>query len=133
MIPKNRKLKKGNFSQPIFFSVFLAILVLVIIGFLVISNFKINQKRDELRSQIEALEKETRVLEEEKQRLKAGILEAQTEEYLERKARESLGLRKPGEEVVVVLPPKESQEDLKEEKKNFWQKLLDLPFFEIFK
>lgn len=125
MIPKNREFKKRNFSQSIFFSVFLVILVLIITGFLVISNLKINQKRAQFRSQIEALKKELQILEEKNQKLKAGISESQSETYLEKKARESLGLKKPGEEVVVVLPPKEEENKENKEKKNFWQKLLD--------
>lgn len=125
MITKNRELKKRSFSQSTFLYIFLAISFLGITGVLVFSNFKITQKRTQLQSQIESLKKEIQILEEKNQKLKAGISESQTEDYLEKKARESLGLKKPGEEVVVVLPPKEGREQEIPKQKNLWQIILE--------
>lgn len=125
MIPYFKKSKKKTSFQPLFFYSILGIMVLIIVGFLIDSNLKINKKRKELLGQINYLKKEIQVLEEKKQKLKAGILKQGTEDYLEKEAREKLGLKKPGEEVVVVLPPKENQEKQAKEKKNFWEKLLE--------
>jgi len=119
MLTKFKKSKKGS-HQTIFFSIFLGILTLVIIGFLVISNWKINQKRAELNSQIESLKKEIQTLEEKKQQLEAGISQTGKEEYLEEAAREQLGLKKPGEEVVTVLPPEKTEEEKPTKEKTFW-------------
>ena len=105
-------------------SILLGILAIAVIGFLVISNLRINQRRAELTTRIEAFKKEIQILEEKNQELQSGIIRSGEEDFLEEKAREQLGLKKPGEEVVVILPPEEIQpEPIKE--KNFWQKFLD--------
>lgn len=122
MITKTKKFKKGT-RQTIFFSTLIGFLVLLIVGFLIFSNLKISQRRAELTSRIEALKKEIQTLEEKNQQLRAGISQVETESYLEKEARERLGLKKPGEEVVVVLPPEE--EEVKKEEKSFWQKILE--------
>ncbi len=84
-----------------------------------------HQRRAELIFQIEDLEKEIQGLEKRNQELKAGFSQLSDEDYLEKEAREKLGLKKPGEEVVVVLPPPESEKEVKEKEKGFWQKLLE--------
>lgn len=124
MVTKFKKSKKGS-RQTIFFSTLLGILILIVIGFLVVSNWKINQKRTELSSRIEALRKEIQILEEKKQELEAGISQAGKEEYLEEVAREQLGLKKPGEEVVMVLPSEETKEEKPVEEKSFLEKILE--------
>lgn len=99
---------------------------MIIAGFLVTSNLKINKKRNELLAQINYLEKEIQILEEKNQKLKAGILEQETESYLEKTAKERLGLKKPGEEVVTVLPSEESEEGEAKKEKSFWGRLLEI-------
>ena len=126
MVTHFNKSKKKTSSQPIFFYTVLGIIILIIVGFLVISNLKINKKRNELLAQINYLEKEIQTLEEKKQKLEAGVLEQGTQDYLEKEAREKLGLKKPGEEVVVVLPPKETSEGKTQKNKTFWQKILEI-------
>jgi len=123
MVTQLRKSKK-DFSQTIFFSALLAALILVVIGFLVISNWKINQRRAELNSKIEALKKEIQILEEKKQQLQAGISKAGTRDYLEKVAREQFGLQYPGEEVVVITKEKKEKQEIKEEK-SFWKRFLE--------
>lgn len=95
-------------------------------GFLITSNLRMNKKRSELLAQISYLEKEIHIWEEKKQKLEAGILEKETESYLEKEARERLGLQKPGEEVVAILPPEQSEEKEVQKEKSFWEKLLEL-------
>ena len=60
------------------------------------------------------------------QELKAGISESQTQDYLEKEAREKLGLKKPGEEVVAIkkIQSEEKPTEQKEEK-SLWQKFLE--------
>jgi len=118
MISKNSNLKKRNF-------LILILISLIITGFLILFNLKINQKRFYLRSQIESLKKEIQFLEEKNQKLRAEISQGQTQDFLEKKARENLNLKKTGEGTVVILPLKENKQEKKEEKKNFWQKILD--------
>jgi len=128
MIAKRRKKKKS--FQEIFLSVLFVFFTLAIIGLLAVSNFKIRERRKELLSQIETLEKEIQNVEKKNQELKAGISESQTEDYLEKEAREKLGLKKPGEEVVAIkkIQSEEKQKEQKEEK-SLWQKILE--FFKI--
>ena len=124
MIAKRRKKKKS--LQGIFFSILVIFFVLSITALLVVSNFKIRERRKELISQIETLEKEIQNLEKTNQEMKAGILESQTQDYLEKEAREKLGLKKPGEEVVAIKKI-QSEEEKKEQKeeKSLWQKFLE--------
>jgi len=128
MIAKKQKKKKS--FQEIFLSVLFVFFTLAIIGLLTVSNLKIRERRKELLSQIETLEKEIQNVEKKNQELKAGISESQTEDYLEKEAREKLGLKKPGEEVVAIkkIQSEEKQKEQKEEK-SLWQKILE--FFKI--
>lgn len=120
MIPKTKRIKRGS-SRNILSSVLLIITILAVIGFLTFSNLKINQRRAELRSQIEAIKKEIQFLEEKNQELRAGISRTESESYWEEKVREQ-GYKKPGEEQVVVLPPEESKEEKTKAEKSFWQR-----------
>jgi len=124
MIQKTKKIKRENSKQTIFFSLVLLLLFLLVIGFLIISNLRINQRRSELNSQIRRLQEEIQVLEKKNQELKAGISQTEKESYWEEKIREQ-GYKKPGEEAVVVLPPPENENETKKEEKGIWQKLLE--------
>lgn len=115
MVTKFRKIKKER-HQSIFFSVVLGVLIFVVVGFLVVSNFKMGQKRTELNSRIENLRKEIQILEEKHETLQAQISETSKEYYLEKEARERFNLKKPGEEVVTILPQEEAEEGQKERK-----------------
>ena len=124
MIAKKQKKKKS--FQEIFLSVLFVFFTLAIIGLLAVSNFKIRERRKELLAQIETLEKEIQNVENKNQELKAGISESQTQDYLEKEAREKLGLKKPGEEVVAIkkIQSEEKPTEQKEEK-SLWQKFLE--------
>jgi cell division protein FtsB len=123
MITKIKKRKKGEFFQNILLSVLIGISLLGVVGFLVVSNLRINQKRTELISKIESLKKEIQVLEEKKEKIEAGITQTESETYWEEKLREQ-GYKRPGEETVVVLPPEEKEEKVEEEK-SFWEKIIN--------
>ena len=101
MIAKSRKNKKGSY-QEVVFSFFLVVLIILGTAFLIISNSKINKRRQELISQINKLEAEIKEKENQNAELKAGVSQISDQNYLEQEAREKLGLKKPGEEVVSV-------------------------------
>lgn len=122
MIPKRKNLKKSS-AESIFVLAFLGALVFGILGFFIFSNFRISQKRAELQGQILRLQKEIQIEEQRNQELKVGIAETQSEESLEKEAREKLNLKKPGEEVAVVLPAKEVPRE-EPKKESFWKKIL---------
>jgi len=123
MIAKIKRIKKGS-GKNIFSSVLIIISILAVVGFLIFSNLRISQRRAELRSQVEAIEKKIQLLEEKNQELRAGIIKTQSESYWEEKIREQ-GYKKPGEEQVVVLPPEGSKEKETKAEKSFWQKFLE--------
>lgn len=117
-----KKIKKRK-TFP-FFSIILILGFLGAIGLLVIGNWKIGQKRAELTARIESLKKEIAELEKKNEEMQTGLSQKGEEGYLEKEARERLNLKKPGEEVVVVVPPKESEET--QETKNFWERWWDI-------
>ncbi len=125
MIPKRRK-KRKSWSE-FFFSFLIGIFVLGIVTILFFSNLKINERKKELTFQIEVLKEEIQKLEERNAQLKSGISQSLSPDFLEKEARERLGLKKPGEEVVVVKKI-ESEGELNEvkEEKTLWQKLLEI-------
>lgn len=123
MIAKIKRIKKGS-RKNILSPVLIIISILAVIGFLIFSNLRISQRRTELKSQIEAIEKKIQLLEEKNTELRAGIIKTESESYWEEKIREQ-GYKKPGEEQVVVLPPEESKEKETKAEKSFWQKFLD--------
>ena len=124
MIAKKRKLEKGGALQTVLYSVLIGAFLLLVVGFLVISNFKINQRRGELISQIDDLNKEVQILEQRNENLKAGIVQTETDVYWEEKLREQ-GYKKPGEEQVVVLPPENDEATSTVEEKNIFEKFLE--------
>lgn len=126
MIAKIKIFKSNTPFKDKFAFIILGILFFAIIGFLAFSNFRINKKKIELQSQADSLKKEIQILEEKKEQLRAGILEGESETFLEKEARDRLGLKKPGEEVVTVLPPKETAEQGVEKEKSFWEKILEI-------
>ncbi len=123
MITKTKKIRK-NSQENIFFSVLILALVFFVIGFLIYSNSKISQKRAGLLAQIENLNKEIQILEKKNNELQAGIEETESEDYQKEKLYEQ-GYIEEGAQQVVVLPPKEGEEEKPPEQKSFWQKFLE--------
>lgn len=119
MIPKYKQKKKSSW-QDIFFAVLMGSLILTVIVFLVVSNFRISKKRALLNSQVNQLKEDIRVTQEKKQELEAQLYQSSQEEYLEKEAREKLNLQKPGEEVVVILPSEEESQQKEEKTKQWW-------------
>jgi len=120
MITNSRRSKKRAW-QTVFFSIFLVFLAIGVIGFLVITNWRIGQKRAEIQEKIEALKKEIGSLEEKTAFLRAGISQTESKDYqTERLYRE--GYFEKGAIPVVVLPNGEqaNKEEKISEEKNFW-------------
>ncbi|MDD5144778.1 MAG: septum formation initiator family protein [Candidatus Pacebacteria bacterium] len=120
MITKKEKNQKGRDLQTIIFSVLLGLFLVGIVSSLIVSNFRISQKRSEMLEKIEKLQNEIRAIEEKNENLKSGLLETETDAYWEERMREQ-GYQKPGEEVVVVLPSEKEEEAQIE--KTLWDKI----------
>jgi cell division protein FtsB len=108
MIARNKKKEKESSLSAIFFSIVLLGAMFAMVGFLVVSNWKISNKRADLRIRINELQQEIQNLEQEKQGLQAGIQQVSEDEYAEEKIRNQ-GYKKPGEEVVVVKDAESSE------------------------
>ncbi len=122
MIAKFRKKKKRSFGRNIFFSVLFGVLLLLVIGFLFVTNWKIKQRRAELAARTAALRQEIAILEQKNQEIKDRISQIEEGEYLEKVARDQLGLKAPGEEVVVVQKEEEEEKEVEEKEKTWWEK-----------
>ena len=105
------------------FSTILILLVSIIAGLLIFSNWKIAKKRKELTAKIENLKATIEVLEERNKKLKEGISKTEKESFWEAKIREQ-GYQKPGETVVVIKKESQSQES-EVASKNLWGKFLE--------
>lgn len=105
-----KKQKKENAWGERIFQIFFLLLTLVLVGFLIVSNLRINQKREKLSREVESLEKEIQILEEKKSKLETGISQTQKESYWEEKAREQ-GYVKEGENPVVIKQGEETPEE----------------------
>lgn len=77
----------------------------------------------ELKSQLIKLQAELNELELKKTQLQTQVSEAANAEYLEKEARETFNLKKPGEEVVTILPVENNQGSQKAE--NLLEKIID--------
>ncbi|TSC78774.1 MAG: hypothetical protein G01um101433_106 [Parcubacteria group bacterium Gr01-1014_33] len=73
----------------------------------------------------DSVDQNIRALSQKKGELEASIKELETNEALERNAKESLGLKKPGEEVVVVVPGKKNSENVlsPEPRTGVWERI----------
>ncbi|MCH7604406.1 septum formation initiator family protein [Patescibacteria group bacterium] len=92
------------------------------IGFLAYQNIKIYQKKSELQETLQFFEAQVVELSERKTELEESIEEVQSQEYQEKVLRERGLYKKPGEEVVTILPPEKTQDETsgEEEKKRIW-------------
>ncbi len=125
MITKKRKKRKSG--KGLFGAIVTLLIVLSVIVFLFATNWKIEQRRDEVSAKSRFLQQEVAKLEAQRQNLESKISAFENDEYLEKEARENLQLKKKGEEVVTIIVPETTGESTQavEEPSNFWQKLLE--------
>jgi len=121
-IKRKRKAKKSKLLKTALFYLFFAVASLGLVFFLIVTNLKIYQRRSILNARIAELKKEVEILEDRNKNLKENIDYVESEDYLERVAREQLNMKKPGEEVVVIQK-EEGKEEKNQEDKNWWEKL----------
>lgn len=122
MIAKNQKKRKSVFANKIFVA-FFGFSAIFIIGFLIFSNYKIYEKRAEMKSAIQELEKQIQEKELEKEKLLLQIEQSYEIDNLERKIREQ-GYKKENEKVVVIKK-QEQEKEIIEQEQNFVEKFLN--------
>lgn len=120
-----KKDKTEIFAKKVVFSPIFLILFSIILAIFSVSTFRIYLKSRKLHK--ERLEKEV-MFETEKQKneeLKQKITEIQTPDGFEKNLRENLQVKKPGEEVIMILNPKEygSKKNENTDKENFIAKI----------
>ena len=99
-------------------TVFLTMLLVLGLGlgfFLIFHNIRIYQKRVELQKRAEVLKDQITSMENRKNELEFAIQVGTTQEYQEKVLREQGLYKKPGEEVVTILPPEQVQEEQKQQ------------------
>lgn len=118
---KNRKKRTflTVFSSKLF--LFVLILLLAWMGKMTIEKFiSWNHSSGTLAVEEEKIQEE----EKKKEEFEKTLEYFESEDYLERTAKEKLNLAKPGEKVIYVLPEKESEEGEESfENEGFWKKL----------
>jgi len=114
------KKKKNYRLKKILSSIVLVMVVVFFVAFFVITNWRINKRRAELKERITELREEVRIMEEKNAELKERKERTESDEYIEEVAREQLELKKPGEEVVVIQKPASVEDDSGEARKESW-------------
>lgn len=123
MLAKNKKIKKKGSYKDIIFPILIGAFIFVIAVFLIISNFNISRKRGEMTARIDELNREIKILEERNEKLKAGLVDTETDIYWEERLREQ-GFALPGEEAIVILPPESGETaSTGEQEKNIFEKI----------
>lgn len=114
---KYKKVKWGfHINKKKIAIVFWSIFGLWFIVFLLYSNIKMFQKRTELDNNLEKLDSTIESLNKDKDSLNFRLGETNSSEYVEKVAREDLGMQKPGEQVVIIK--KEGNANTGNENKN---------------
>ena len=121
---KKNKRRKLDFKKTLL-SIFLVLIISAITIFLTVMNIRINQKRAQLSEKVESLKNEIKTAEERNKELTRQVSQSSQEEFIEKEARERLNLKKPGENVLVVVPPPAENKGATETNKNFFQILFD--------
>jgi len=123
-----RDLKRngGRSIKSIMLSLFFIVLSAAVIFFLGSTNWKIYQKKASLQTRVAELKKEADFLEQKNNELNKNLSYAKSDDYLEMIARDQLGMKKPGEEVISIQKEETSSlqdNSRKEEDKTWWDSL----------
>ena len=123
-----RKLNFRKKDESAFQNIILLIVFVIIFGglltFFIFQNVKIGQKRGDLEDNLGVLQAQVGELSARKRELQESIKETQSQYYEEKILREQGLYKKPGEEVVTILVPKEEQQaeaETEEEKRVWWK------------
>jgi len=117
---KETALKKILSSKP------LSYLLALLLFFALVSVGREISRQINIKKELNSLKEQTTALELENQKLVNDLEKIQTEYFREKAARLQLGLRKPGERMIVIIPSESSGESGTNEEKYFQRKISNL-------
>lgn len=98
-----------------------AVLIIVLLN----ANIKIWQEKQKAEKELQKVEESIEDITKEKDNYNFQLGKSDSEEYLEKVAREDLGLQKPGEQVIVIKKQEDSQNTGGNENAGFMQKVFN--------
>ena len=111
MVANFKKKQKREGPDNFFSSVFVKVFLLIIIIFLLFADIKVYRDRKKLNLQINNLKERVEEIKKKNNTLEEGIVRADDKDYIEKIAREELGLQIEDEKVVSFIMPKSQQEE----------------------
>ncbi len=127
-----RRFQKTHPGQTRFGRAVLLVIFGITLIYLAIGNWRIAVQRINLVKSTANLMQEVKKLEARNSDLQNQISQVKTDDYLEKTARNRLNLKKPGEEVVAIIPGEQKPVEAPKPEKSLWQKFLEnlpkLPF-----
>ncbi len=117
---KETALKKILSSKP------LSYLLALLLFFALVSVGREISRQINIKKELNSLKEQMTALELENQKLVNDLEKIQTEYFREKAARLQLGLRKPGERMIVIIPSESSGESGTNEEKYFQRKISNL-------
>ena len=121
MVAKKRK--KFNFKKIKEIFIFLLISFLVVL--LIVACFNIFQKRMATEKELNILNEELNQLSKENDLLNYTLGETYSDEFLERIAREELGMQKPGETIYIIKKEIDGVELVEKENYSFFERIIN--------
>jgi cell division protein FtsL len=122
MVARIKRNKKSSVKSMIGYFAF-SIFSICVIVFMIITNWKIYQKRVDLPERVAELKAQADQLEKQKKELEQNLSDVGTEDYLEKAAREQLDMKKPGEDVYVIQKEQEQPQQPEQENMSWWDKI----------
>lgn len=122
---------KNSFSSSLsskIYTILLSILLIMIAGFLVVSNWRILGKTMDSIKFRQAAEVNLKTISDREGKLASKLDDLQTENGLDKEIRKRFPVAKPGEEVIMIVPGDNSEATSGSSVgsgKNWWQNFLD--------
>ena len=107
------------------YSVLIALVLVVIAGFLIVSNWRILGKTMDSIRYRNAAEVNLKNISDREATLNAKLKELETDTGLDKEIRERFPVAKPGEEVIMIVPGNEATSDSNVGPKGFWEKFIE--------
>ena len=118
-----REFQERRRIKRIFYSKFLIIVLILLVGFISVSVMKIYKKYKESKALAEKTVQEVKELEAKKAELESSIAKLQTESGTEKEIRSTFNVKKPGEEAIVIVEKNEENSKMGQEEPGFFSRI----------